>query len=46
MNSYFQNPDVKQWVDADISTRGVQLYELTKALWPRPDVVTGTELGE
>lgn len=45
MNSYFQNPDLEQWGDADISTRGAHLFEQAKTLWPRPAVATETELG-
>lgn len=37
MNSYFQKPAITQWGDAEISARGVHLFEQAKTLWPRQD---------
>jgi len=37
MNSYFYQPAVARWGDAEIAARGVHLFSQAKAVWPRPD---------
>jgi hypothetical protein len=38
MNSYFLNPEIKWWGDADISTAVAHFFEQARTLWPRPNV--------
>lgn len=40
LNTYFQNHALTQWSDDEIAARGVHLFAVAKALWPRPAAAT------
>lgn len=45
LNVYFQDlADQEVWTLDDIDTRGEQLFEVAKAIWPRPDYQAPTRL--